>query len=148
MKAALLLHTILLAAAFWPTSKASAELPFQPGDRFAYSLHWSLIKVGEAVLEFDQAPLEPGGEDYLYVLLTVETSGIADKLFKVRDKIESWVDMDTGRPVFYKKKQREGKTKETLSFTLIGTKWWHPTSGMERNVTQSSSMKEPMTHSL
>jgi hypothetical protein len=32
----------------------------------------------------------------------------------VRDKIESWIDPATGQPLFYKKKQREGKTERDI----------------------------------
>jgi len=103
-----------LVMALTPLAQASAKLPFEPGDRLEYSLHWSFIKVGKAVLEFEKAQLEPAGDDLLHAIFTVETSGVADKLFKVRDRIESWVDTETGRPILYKKKQREGKTKRDI----------------------------------
>jgi len=87
---------------------------FGAGDSFHYDLHWSMIKVGKAELSFAEEPLEPGGPELLHAVFTVRTHGLADKLFKVRDRIESWIDPETGRPVFYKKKQHEGSTKRNI----------------------------------
>lgn len=70
--------------------------------------------MGEAELIFDHAHLQDAATEYLRVTLRVETSGIADKLFKVRDHLESYLDPETGLPVFYKKKQREGKTSRDI----------------------------------
>jgi len=103
-----------IAALLITSSIAKAELSLKPGDYFEYDLHWSFIKVGTAKLETSKAPLEENGPEYLHVVLTARTKGIADTLFKVRDRIETWVDPVSGRPIYYKKKQREGKTKRDI----------------------------------
>lgn len=90
---------------------------FKAGDHFVYDLYWSFIKVGKAELAFDLTSLEPDGPDYLHASFTVKTQGIADKLFKVRDVIETWIDPITYRPQLYKKKQREGKTERDVVVT-------------------------------
>lgn len=91
-----------------------SAMEFQPGDRFEYQIKWSFLKVGNAELSFDLAPLTPEGHEYLHVAFTAQTSGFADKIFKVRDRIETWIDPLTGRPILYRKKQREGKTKRDI----------------------------------
>ena len=86
---------------------------FQAGDYFTYDLYWSLIKVGEAKLQFRNVSWK-NQDDILKVDLTVRTWGIADTVFKVRDHVESWIDTACNRSVYYKKKQREGKTKRDV----------------------------------
>ncbi|MEO0509439.1 MAG: DUF3108 domain-containing protein [Verrucomicrobiota bacterium] len=121
MRINLLLRIAVFGIFLIPLSSLRAELPFSPGDRFGYDLHWSFIKVGNATLQFERSSIEPENKEYLHTILTVRTSGLADKIFKVRDKVESWVDLETGRPILYKKKQREGKTKrdEELHFNWV-----------------------------
>jgi hypothetical protein len=50
--------SILLLAACRPVR---GETPFAPGDRLAYDLHWSFIRVGAAELSFHEAALEQNG---------------------------------------------------------------------------------------
>jgi hypothetical protein len=89
-------------------------LPFQPGDRFEYSMHWSFIKVGKAELSFQRATIDGDDSEYLHAVFVARTVGVAETLFKVRDRIEVWVHPETGRPKLYKKRQREGKTKRDI----------------------------------
>ena len=87
---------------------------FQAEDYFTYDLYWSLIKVGEAKLQFRYVSWNNLYDDILKVDLTVRTWGIADTIFKVRDHVESWIDTTNNRSVYYKKKQREGSTSRDV----------------------------------
>ena len=94
-------------------TNVSANQPapyYQAEDYFTYDLYWSLIKVGEAKLQFRYVSWNNQDEDFFKVDLTVRTWGIADAIFKVRDHVESWIDTTNNRSVHYKKKQREGST--------------------------------------
>ena len=113
----ILLIIFALVASF-STSFADRQVQFQAGDRFVYDLYWNFIKVGRAELSFSLSTPENPPEDHLLASFSVQTSGIADKLFKVRDHIESWIDPETGRPSLYKKKQREGKTERDIELTF------------------------------
>lgn len=110
----LILLTLLCAICLSPLSAETTKSSFQAGDSFKYALYWSFIKVGEAELRFDQASLPDAETKYLRVTLLVATSGIADRLFKVRDHLESYLDPISGLPVLYQKQQREGKTKRDI----------------------------------
>ena len=130
---------VLVCAGFASRAEAADETAsFKPGDRFVYDLHWSFIKVGKAELEFDHAALEPGGPELLHAVFTVRTAGIADKLFKVRDRIESWMDPDSGRPQRYVKIQREGKTKRDV---LVEFDW----EAMTATYSDRGVAREPVT---
>lgn len=109
---------ILCLLAWIPAFTQTTDSHFQDGDRFEYDLYWSFIKVGKAELSFESTPFGQSPTEHLLATFTVNTSGIADKLFKVRDRIESWIDPSTGLPSFYKKKQREGKTKRDIEISF------------------------------
>ena len=74
---------------------------FQAEDYFTYDLYWSLIKVGEAKLQFRNVSWDNQDDDLLKVDFTVRTWGIADTIFKVRDHVESWIDTTSNRSVHY-----------------------------------------------
>ncbi len=107
-------HFTAAALLIAPCLPLCADPPFLPGDRLIYDLHWGFIRVGTAELVFREAALEPGGPPLLHAVFTARTQGIADTLFKVRDRIETWMEPGTNRPLLYRKKQREGKTKRDI----------------------------------
>ncbi len=88
-------------------------LPFSPGEKLTFRLKWVFIPVGEAVLEV--LPVEPlNGLNTYHFLLTAKTNTFFDNLYKVRDRIDAYTDVEMTRSVLYKKKQREGKTKRDI----------------------------------
>ena len=107
-----------------------AQLPFAIGDYFKYDLHWNFIKVGTAELNFTESTLPTKHQPLILASLTVQTSGVADKIFKVRDKVESWIEPNTGRPLLYKKEQREGKTERDIE---VAFNWDNMTALYSKN---------------
>ncbi len=95
---------------------ASAQyLPFQAGDRFQYDLFWSRIKVGEAELSFveDALPTD-ANRSVLRMTFTVRTSGIADRIYRVDNLMETWLDAEEWRPLHHVKRQREGRRERDI----------------------------------
>ncbi len=92
--------------------------PFQAGDAFSYSLYWSGIKVGEAVLDFKHATLGEGETEYLLMRFKVETTGLANRLYRVDNLLQTWIDQDTWRPVFHTKRQREGGRERDIELAF------------------------------
>jgi hypothetical protein len=76
-------------------SQASAgqvDLPFKIGEKMTFEVRWSFILAGEATLEV--LPLkEVNGEDSYHIFLKMRTSDFVDIFYKVRDSIESNVDL-------------------------------------------------------
>ena len=111
MKTTALLSTFLLL----PASCLLAEdkFPFPEGERLEYTMGWNFIKVGRAVLlrnpdtTFEEKPC-------LHFTLTANTFGIADKIFKVRDRIDSYTSTDLTNTLHFKQRQREGKTDRDI----------------------------------
>lgn len=87
--------------------------PFYPGERLIFGLRWGIIPAGEAVLEV--LPVENiQGIDAFHFVLTARTNSFVDMFYKVRDRIDAYVDLSMTHSVFYKKSQREGRTKKDI----------------------------------
>jgi hypothetical protein len=107
----------VLAVCFATQTAQSAapgeEIPFQIGEKLRYKLKWTVIPVGIAVFEVLDGTMETGTPSYL-VRLTVESYPIVDLIYKVRDRIESYMDRSMTHSLLYRKKQREGRHRRDV----------------------------------
>ncbi len=114
------------------TSCAAADeavLPFQPGETLTYSLHWKFIHAGTAVFKVLPAT-ELNGRPACHFLLTVRTSPFLDLFYKVRDRVESFTDLDVTHSLLYKKEQREGKYEREV---IVTYDWEKQTAQYEKD---------------
>jgi hypothetical protein len=89
------------------------DLPFYPGEKLTYGIKWGIIPVGEGILSVHPL-LEINGQDAYHFELKVTSYPFFDPIYKVRDKISSYVAMDLTRSFYYRKTQREGRTKRDI----------------------------------
>jgi len=95
---------LLLVVVFGATAPAAegpgSSVPFQPGERMVFQVRWTFIPAGEAVLEV--MPHEAvDGLPVRHFRLTAFTYPAVDIFYKVRDHMDSFVDMEMTRSVFY-----------------------------------------------
>ena len=92
------------------------DLPFPVGEELTYSVHWNFIPVATATAKFDWTELD--GRKMLAIRSTARTSGIANKIYRVDDLMESIVDPQTLLPVRFTKIAHEGHywTHEITTF--------------------------------
>ncbi|MFZ1984462.1 MAG: DUF3108 domain-containing protein [Desulfatitalea sp.] len=103
---------LLLAAAPAPLH-AERVTPFAPGERLTFALRWSVIPAGEAVLEV--LPMETIQETRAFHFrLTAQSNAFMDLFYKVRDRIDSYVDAEVTRGLHYEKVQHEGKAQRNV----------------------------------
>jgi hypothetical protein len=109
-----LILIVLLPVAGWgnPLSP-DGRLPFKPGERLTYELKWTVITAGKAVLEVRPMTSVNGVPAYHFVL-TAKSTPFIDRIYKVRDRIEGFVDTEMRGSVLYKKKQREGSVRKDV----------------------------------
>lgn len=101
-------YILLVAlAAFAGTAHAGLKLPFGPGEKLTYEIHWTFIHAGDAVLEV-MPHAEMNGVPAMHFKATAKTVPWVDKIYKVRDVMESWTNMDVSHALRYKKDQNEG----------------------------------------
>ncbi len=89
------------------------EFPFSPGEKLTFKLKWCYLPAGEAVLEVLPIKSISGIETYHFVL-TVKTNQFFDTIYKIRDRIDSYTDIDMTRSILYKKRQAGKKHKRDV----------------------------------
>ncbi len=87
---------------------------FQPGEKLTFSIQYGVIKAGTAEVEVST----PGGDGSWMLTSRARTNSFFDVFFKVRDRIDSWIDPETFESIRFEKRLREGKYKgdETVRF--------------------------------
>lgn len=91
-----------------------------PAERHVYRLKWGMFLVGEAVLTTGAEPEPvPGGDGEGWPMkFTVTSAGLAERLYRVRTQITSWLPADADRSLGYRKVQDEGgrRRDEVITF--------------------------------
>ena len=117
----LLISSLLFLIIFFITgyllpcnAKTSAtDFPFNPGEKLTFNLKWCFIPAGEAVLKV--LPIENiSGIKAYHFVLTVKTNQFFDAIYKIRDRIDSYTDIDMTRSILYKKMQAGRKHKRDV----------------------------------
>ncbi len=90
-----------------------AEEPaFHPRERLVYSIKWGLFSVGTATLE--SLPMgEVDGQPARRYVMQVTTNGFADKFYKLRERMDSWVAEDFSRSLRYTKQAEGNEERDT-----------------------------------
>ncbi|MBU0987960.1 MAG: DUF3108 domain-containing protein [Proteobacteria bacterium] len=92
---------------------ADRSFPFNSGEKLIFELKWMFIPAGEAVMEVLPMENEKGISSYHFVL-TAQSNAFIDQFYKVRDRIDAYVDLGMTHSLLYKKKQHEGKTQRDI----------------------------------
>jgi len=89
------------------------DLPFHPGEKLTFQLKWEFIPAGEAVLEV--LPIETiGGIKSFHFVLTVKTNKFLDLFYKVRNRIDSYTDIEMTHSILFKQQKHEGRTRRNI----------------------------------
>ncbi|MGQ1889360.1 DUF3108 domain-containing protein [Thermophagus sp. OGC60D27] len=86
-----------------------AELEYSPGEELIYSLKYGFLKGGEAKLTVTDSVVL--GKPVHHVVASGRTVGLADAVYKVRDRYESFIDPKSQLPVKAVRSIREGGYK-------------------------------------
>jgi hypothetical protein len=128
---------LLVLCGVTPVSSANAEdMPFAPGEKLTFVLKWEMIPAGHAVMEV-LPESEIAGEKAFHFAMSVRTNSFADLFFKVRDKIDSYVDMSVSKSLFFKQKQREGRYHRDIEIVFDWRRF-------QSRYTSSGKPREPM----
>ena len=124
-----------------------AELPFRTGEKLTYRISWSnVISAGIAVMEV-KAERTAEGRDVLRFISTARSTGLVDKVYRVRDTVQSVFDPRALTSLSYNLDQSHGKRKRkrelifdhrnnTVTYTQDGKK---ATIGVPGNVQDALS---------
>jgi len=111
---AALIVTILFVAFFSPGIPASrrgdlsfsSSDPFQAGEELHYAIRWGFIPAGEGTLMISKSAEDDG---IYHIITTARSNAFIDTFYKVRNKIETVLDMKHDSSLRYRKIQREGR---------------------------------------
>ncbi len=94
-------------------AESIGTMPFSPGERLRFSLRWTVMPAGEAVLEV--LPIKTiNGEKVYHFRLTAQSNAFVDLFYKVRDRIDAFASIDMTRAVRYHHKQHEGDNRKDI----------------------------------
>ena len=68
------------------------KIPFKVGERLTYTLQFNVIKMGRGYLSVESNDTISGVQSY-HVRFQAKTSKFADNIYRVRDKIDIWLNM-------------------------------------------------------
>lgn len=114
------LGAVLMASVFiffsGPAANVAAfnePLPLSVGEKLIFQIRWGVVEAGEAVLEALPFQHLNGIQSYHFIL-KLKTSSAVDIFYKVRDRIESYTDINISHSLFYKKKATGKKKKDIV----------------------------------
>lgn len=108
MKPLLLLLVLTLTGAAPVRASAATNLPFRVGEKLTYLIYWGPFVAGKATLEVAGIDAVASNECY-HLVVRVNTTGFADMLFHVENRIESWLDVDELCTRRYRQDRTEGR---------------------------------------
>lgn len=140
----LVLCLVLLTSARPATA---APLPFGPGERLSYEIHWTFVHAGDAVLEV-MPDTEVDGVPARHFRGTARTVPWVDAFYKVRDTMEAWTDMDVTHALRYVSDQNEGSYSKQaeLVFDPANRRTFRYISGeLRHELEQPEAVFDPMS---
>ena len=97
----------ITAALQW---SAAQNQPYLPGEKVNYQIRYGIVGSGIATLELKEGYYQ--GEKIWHAVISGQTTGIADALYKVRDTYESYIDPKSDLPVFSVRNIQEGRYRK------------------------------------
>jgi hypothetical protein len=94
---------------------AARELPFSAGEKFVYKAKWGFVDAGEAVIE--TLPYESiNGKKVLHFAMTTNTSETVDRIYKSKQRQDSYVDSNFTHSVQYQKRSMGSHPREVVVY--------------------------------
>lgn len=89
------------------------KLPFFPGEKLTYSGRWGMIPAGEVTLEVLPKETLAGVSAYHFAMTTKTNSGV-DLMYKIRERQDSYVDLEANHSVLYKKRTESKHPRDII----------------------------------
>lgn len=112
------IYSLIIIVGFFYHYALAEKLPFSVGERLEYSAKFNFIPAGKAfltVVSIDTINSLPA----YHVRYEAQTGPIADKIYKIRDNVDSWLDEKEFFTHQQTKNIREGKYRFTSHTQII-----------------------------
>lgn len=107
-----------------PTLRNINHNAFKAGEQLEYRLHYGVINAGTAKLEVKSLGQKIAGREVYHIVGSGKTKGAFDWVFKVRDRYETFLDVEGVFPWAFKRDVSEGgyKIKQNYKFAQATNK--------------------------
>jgi len=95
---------------------------FTYGEKLEYRLHYGVVNAGTAKLEVKKLDKKIAGREIYHIVGSGKTKGAFDWFFKVRDKYETFVDVEGVFPWMFVRDVNEGGYKINQTYKFAQTK--------------------------
>ena len=95
---------------------------FYLGEKYNYDVFYGFIRVGHASIETSQDLEIINGKQTYHVTYKFKTTKVGDRIYKVRDQLELWLETEDFQLVQQKKTLRERGWKHDSIITMDGNK--------------------------
>ena len=91
---------------------------FFPGEQYEYDVYYKFIRIGHAYMETSKEINVVEGQEAYHVTYKFRTTDVGDRIYKVRDQLDLWINKDTLQLIKQKKTLRERKWKHDSVITM------------------------------
>jgi len=105
-----------------PALRSINHNAFKAGEQLEYRLHYGVINAGTAKLEVKSLDQKIAGREVYHIVGSGKTKGAFDWFFKVRDRYETFLDVDGVFPWAFKRDVNEGGYKIKQNYKFAQTK--------------------------
>ena len=95
---------------------------FKAGEELNYRLHYGIINAGTAKLEVKKLDKKIAGREVYHVVGSGRSTGAFDWVFKVRDRYETFLDVDGVFPWLFVRNISEGGYKKHQTYKFVQNK--------------------------
>lgn len=111
----LLLPALAAIIVITSIDSAARMLPFNARERFVYKAKWGVVEAGEAVIE--TLPDEyVNGRRFYHFVMTTRTNSTIDRIYKLRERQDSYVDQNFTHSVQYEKRSMGSHPREVVVY--------------------------------
>ncbi|MDX1764224.1 MAG: DUF3108 domain-containing protein [bacterium] len=89
--------------------------PLTLGEALNYDIRWGIIRAGSGTLSISEST---SGDGVYHIVNTARSNAIIDKFYKVRNRIETFFDVEKSSSVGYRKVQREGSHRRDVDLVF------------------------------
>ena len=119
MNCKLIIKTLATFIYFFSTSAFSENnFPFKEGEVFNYTAKFNFIPAGTASLKVISIDSINNVRSY-HIQYSARTGSLGDRLFKIRDQVDSWIDANGLNLQRQKKSVRQGSYRKTTQTELF-----------------------------
>jgi len=94
-------------------------IPFKPGEKLTYNLHYGIINAGTATLEINKQETNIAGKKHFEIDVNGHSNSFFDPFYKVRDNYHSYIEETTMLPSLFIRDVHEGSYNKGENYIFV-----------------------------